>query len=275
MKKKFNFYWIGITALFITSCIPNKPKSDLNFSLDLENKDIQMAYEAGYKKSRDTLFKFFHHSDPTVRYIAVNAFSSWADSSAIDSIATLLKDEEETVRKGAAYALGQIRSIKAESHLIAAFQKFDSLNNNQYFNATILEALGKCGSVNTLKQISSVKSYKSTDSILVTGQARSIYRFAMREIVSNEGTKAIINIVTNGAYPHEARLYAANYLSRSKGIDLRNYTDTLIQVFNSVADHDINLALSAAISKTKTPGAFAFVQTELGRSTDQGIRYNL
>lgn len=98
----------------------------------------------------------------------------------------LLKDSDENVRIGAAYSLGQIRNIKAESYLVNAFQKFDSLDNNQYFNAT-LRAIGKCGSLNSLKQISSVKSYKpesGIDSIVVIGQAKAIYRFATRDIVS-------------------------------------------------------------------------------------------
>jgi len=275
MKLKWNYLWLSILAVIVTSCIPNKPKSDISFALDLENKDIQMAYEAGYKKSKDTLFSLFHHADPTIRYIAVNAFASWSDSTAIDSIAALLKDSDENVRIGAAYSLGQIRNIKAESYLVNAFQKFDSLNNNQYFNATLLEAIGKCGSLNSLKQISSVKSYKPSDSIVVIGQAKSIYRFATRDIVSNEGTKAAVNLVVNTSYPYDARLYAANYLARAKGIELKNYADTLINAFNAVQDHNINLSLAVAITKSKTTSSFAFLESELGKSNDQGIRYNL
>lgn len=275
MNKRYSYYWFGILICLISSCIPNKPKSNLSFSLDLENKDIQLAYEAGYKKSKDTLYKLFHHSDPTIRYIAVNAFASRGDSTSIDSIAVLLKDADENVRIGAAYALGQIRNIKAENYLIHAFQKFDSLNNNQYFNATVLEAIGKCGSINSLKQISSVKSYKATDSIIVIGQAKSIYRFATRDMVNIEGTKAVIGLLTNTTYPYIARLYAAHYLSRAKGIDLKPYADTLISTFILDQDHDINLALSVAITKSKTPSSFAFLEAEMARSNDQGIRYNL
>lgn len=274
MKKDFH-YWILVLIIGLTSCIPNKPKSNLDFSLDLENKDIQLAYEAAYKKSRDTLFRYFHHKDPTVRFIAVNAFASWQDSSAIDSIAPLLRDEDENVRIGAAYSLGQIRSIKAESHLTGAFVKFDSLNNNQLFNSTILEALGKCGSAATLKQIAGVKSYLSTDSILVTGQARSIYRFALRDIIAPEGTKSCINMVCHPGYPLEAKLYAANYLNRAKNIDLKLSVDTLVSAFNATKDHDIRLALASAITKTKTDKAFNFLEGEMTRSNDQGIRYVL
>jgi len=274
MKKDLH-YWILVLTLGLTSCIPNKPKSDLDFSLDLENKDIQLAYEAAYKKSRDTLFRYFHHKDPTVRFIAIDAFASWQDSSAIDSIAPLLRDEDENVRIGAAYSLGQIRSIKAESYLTGAFVKFDSLNNNQLFNSTILEALGKCGSAATLKQIAGVKSYLSTDSILVTGQARSIYRFALRDMISSEGTKTCINMVCHPGYPLEAKLYAANYLSRAKNIDLRSSVDTLVTAFNADKDRDIRLALASAITKTKTDKAFNFLEGEMTRSNDQGIRYVL
>ena len=188
MKAKFLF-WIIILIVGITSCIPNKPNNNLNFSLDLKEKDIQLAYEAGYNHSRDSLLRYFHHKNPTVRYIAVNAFASWKDTTVIDSIAPLLKDEDENVRCGAAYSLGQLRSLKAEPYLISAFVTFDSLNKYQLFNATILEALGKCGSQNTLKQIASVKSYLTTDSLLLIGQSKSIYRFALRDIILPQGTQ--------------------------------------------------------------------------------------
>jgi len=49
MKAKFLF-WIIILIVGITSCIPNKPNNNLNFSLDLKEKDIQLAYEAGYRE---------------------------------------------------------------------------------------------------------------------------------------------------------------------------------------------------------------------------------
>jgi len=139
----------------------------------------------------------------------------------------------------------------------------------------LLEAIGKCGSLNSLKQISSVKSYKPSDSIVVIGQAKAIFRFATRDIVSNEGTKAAVNLVVNTSYPYDARLYAANYLARAKGIELKNYADTLINAFNSVQDHNINLSLALAITKSKTTSSFAFLESELGKSNDQGIRYNL
>ncbi|MBK9399035.1 MAG: HEAT repeat domain-containing protein [Saprospiraceae bacterium] len=274
MKLKYNYLWLSILAVIVTSCIPNKPKSDISFALDLENKDIQMAYEAGYKSPK-TPCLVCSIMQSLIRYIAVNAFASWSDSTAIDSIAALLKDSDENVRIGAAYSLGQIRNIKAESYLVNAFQKFDSLNNNQYFNATLLEAIGKCGSLNSLKQISSVKSYKPSDSIVVIGQAKAIFRFATRDIVSNEGTKAAVNLVVNTSYPYDARLYAANYLARAKGIELKNYADTLINAFNAVQDHNINLSLALAITKSKTTSSFAFLESELGKSNDQGIRYNL
>lgn len=274
MKAKFLF-WIIILIVGITSCIPNKPNNNLNFSLDLKEKDIQLAYEAGYNHSRDSLLRYFHHKNPTVRYIAVNAFASWKDTTVIDSIAPLLKDEDENVRCGAAYSLGQLRSLKAEPYLISAFVTFDSLNKYQLFNATILEALGKCGSQNTLKQIASVKSYLTTDSLLLIGQSKSIYRFALRDIILPQGTQVCINMVCNPSYPTESRLYAANYLSRAKGIDMKTNLDSIIYAYHQSTNRDFKLALATAITKTKNEKSFSFMKSEMQTAQDQGIRFNL
>lgn len=274
MKKLF-YFWVSVITIGISACIPNKPKSNLDFALDLEDKEIQQAFEAGYNQSRDSLLSYFHHKNPTVRYIAVNAFASWRDTTIIDSIAPLLKDIDENVRIGAAYSLGQQKSIKAEPYLTQAFVKFDSLNNNQLFNATILESLGKCGSIETLKLIAGVKSYLPSDSILVTGQTRALYQFALRNLSVPEGTNTCLQIIRQPNYSHEARLYASNYLTKAKGIDLKNQIDTLIHTFNNERNLDIRKALSAAISKTKTEKVFNFIQSELAKSPDQAIRYIL
>lgn len=266
---------IGLIYLGFSSCIPNKPKSNLNFFLDLEDKEIQMAFEAGYNHSRDSLLTLFHHKNPTIRYIAVNAFASWPDTTVIDSIAPLLKDVDENVRIGAAYSLGQMRSLRSEPYLKQSFVKFDSLNNNQLFNATILESLGKCGSIETLKLIAGVKSYLPTDSVLVAGQSRSLYRFALRDMIVPEGTKTCLHITNTLAYPYEARLYAANYLSKGKGIDLKGHVDTLIHTFNLEKNPNIQKALALAISKTKTEKVFNFIQDELSKSNNPSIRYIL
>lgn len=274
MKVKIHF-WILIIVAGLSSCIPNKPNNNLDFSLDLKERDVQLAYEAAYNHSRDSLLRFFHHKNPTIRYIAVNAFASWQDTTAIDSIAPLLKDEDENVRVAAAYSLGQIRSLKAEPYLVSSFITFDSLNKFQLFNATVLEALGKCGDQNTLRQIASVKSYLTSDSLLLIGQARSIYRFALRDITLPAGTRVCLNLVCNSAYPSESRLYAANYLSRAKGVDLKSTLDSVINAYNQSNNRDIKLALATAISKTKTEKSLSFLKTEMESSQDQGIRYNL
>lgn len=269
------FKMLVLASIAMIGCVPNKPSNNINFSVDLSNSEIQKAFEAGYTYSKDTLYKLFRHSNPTLRYLAVRSFSSNQDSTAIDSIVPLLKDPDENVRVTAAFVLGQIGIAKSESHLVEAFQTFDSLNTNQLFNATILEALGKCGMIKTLTNIANVKSYKPTDSIIVSGQAKSLYRFARRDMVIPQGTIQNINFLTNTAYPYIARLYAAHYMAQAKIPDLRQYADTLIQSFHAETSRAIKLPLAIAIAKSKTSGGFDFLSTQLRSSQDRSIRYAL
>ena len=76
--------------------------------------------------------------------------------------------------------------------MINAFQPKDSFDIYQDLNGAILEAVGKCGSAEHLKQISTTTTYTAKDTHLVEGQARGIYRFGKRGISHPEATKRVV-----------------------------------------------------------------------------------
>ena len=103
------------------------------------------------------------------------------DKKGLDSLARLLKDEFPDVRIAAAYALGQIGESRAENMLLAAFESQDTVGAFAKFNATIMEAVGKCGTAKRLKDLCDISTFKMTDTILLTGQAYGIYRYGLRD----------------------------------------------------------------------------------------------
>ena len=262
-------------ASVLISCVPNNPKNLIGFDLDLNNRSVQQAFEAGYRHSKDTLFRLMRHENPTIRYIAINAFSAWPDSSALDTIALRLKDTDEKVRIAAAYTLGQLRDKSAIPYLTNAFVKFDSLGDNAYFNSNILEALGKCGDPATLRQISSVKSYLPADSILTAGLARGLYRFAVRNMVNADGKAQMYKFLSNPSYNRETRLYAANYFSHLPVGTSRAFTDSLISLYNTLQDLNFKVPLIAAISKGNDQSAQQFINTNLNQGGAVQIRQAL
>lgn len=265
----------GIGFNILISCVPNNPRNLIGFDMDLNNKAVQEAFEAGYKHSKDTLFQLMRDENPTIRYIAVNAFSSWPDTTALDSVAKLLKDPEEKVRIAAAYTLGQIRSSRASSYLTNAFVKFDSLNDNAYFNSAILEALGKCGDLTILNQISSVKSYLAKDSVLTTGLARGIFRFAQRNIINVQGKQQMYKFLSSPSYNYETRLYAANYFGRLSGSNSKSYTDSIIGLYNNLSVLDFKIPLINAITKGNNQIATQFIYNNIAQTSDPQMRFAL
>ncbi|RMD98720.1 MAG: HEAT repeat domain-containing protein, partial [Bacteroidetes bacterium] len=202
------------------ACVPPSNEVPVDVRIDFSKKQQQKVYDYQDQGQTDSLIAYFHNQDPTLRYLAVSAFASIKDSTAVDSIVPLLNDRVEDVRIAAAYALGQIGHASAERHLINAFQRYDTAGVARNFNAAILEAVGKCGSKNSLGSLAGISTYTPKDTVLLTGQAWGIYRFALRGITSPEGTALMVKYATNHQYPAQVRFVAANYLMRARNIDL-------------------------------------------------------
>lgn len=268
---------IGFLILIITlfSCVPNKPSNDIGFNLDLTKPDVQAAYEAGYRHSKDSLLALLSNPNPTLKYIALNAFASFPDTTVIDTIGRLLSDEDPTVRTAAAYVLGQIRNSAAEPWLTNSFVKFDSLNRNALFNATVLEALGKCGTIKTLNLIAAIRSYRPEDSLLNSGLSRSLFRFALRGMTSESGTDQMLKMLINPAYSREARLYAANYFGRINEQAIKSHSDSLITIYRNLHNRNLQMPLINGIVKGNSTKACNFLLHNLRTESDHKLKIAL
>ena len=172
-----------------TQCVPPEEKA-MGVHLDFTNPTYQAVYDLKDQGQTDSLIRYFRNKDATLRYMAVIAFASIKDSTAIDSLAAMLGDPEEEVRIAAAYSLGQIGSARAEQLLLNAFDQSDTVGISKNVNAAIMEAIGKCGTDKMLAALSSISTYRLTDTMLLEGQAWGIYRYGLRNIVSPEGTSS-------------------------------------------------------------------------------------
>jgi cyclophilin family peptidyl-prolyl cis-trans isomerase len=142
-------------------------------------------------------------------------------------------------------------------------------------NGFILEAIGKTGSIESLRAMSTTKQYLTSDSILILGQARGIYRFALRGIVHPEGTARMVEIVSNKKMPSQARLIAANYLFRATGINTEEYVRTLAPLAEHDSDPKIRMCLVVALAKSRTPEARAVLAKIATRDADYRVRCNV
>lgn len=223
----------------------------------------------------DSLLPFFSHKDPTYRYAAVKAFGSIEDKTVLDSLAVLLKDPIEKIRMAAAHAIGQQGDLRGEQFLIGAFEQLDSLGKYKNANGAILEAVGQCASRDFLNSLSSISTYSPTDTSLLIGQARGIYRYALRNIIIPEGTSKQLTFVNNATYPSSVRLIAANYLGRAKGIEISDNVEALAQTFETDKDPKIRMGLALALGKINQPRATQVLLAALNNEKDYRVKCNV
>ena len=269
-------------ALFILiglfACVPPDGQRPANqiINLDLSNKQVQHLYNLRDAGKTDSLLAYLNHSSATMRYVAALAFASVRDSNAVEPLVPLLQDTLEEIRIVAAFALGQIGSARAELPLLNAFRQDDSLSQHQRFNAIVLEAIGKCGGPVNLAHIASVSTFFPTDTLLLEGQCRAIYRYALRNMTDKAGTERMVSYVANERIPGTARLMAAHYLARTPEVAPDSTQAVqLAAAFVRAADPDIRMAIAKALGKSKTKPAFAILSKVIKTEQDWRVKCNL
>ncbi|MEK7253139.1 MAG: HEAT repeat domain-containing protein, partial [Bacteroidota bacterium] len=144
-------YWLLLSLIFIlTRCVPPTEEKFSGVNVDITNPEIQALYDLQNKGLTDSLLPYFRHKNPTYRYLSALAFASIKDSLAVKNLWRLLLDPVDEVRIAAAYSLGQIGHPSAQDSLLGAFDRNDTVGVSRFFNAAIMEAIGKCGTDNML-----------------------------------------------------------------------------------------------------------------------------
>src|SRR4030095_5867078 len=230
---KNSFVICFVYLLFMGSCVPVEEKIPAPFDTSLHQPGVRSIYEMQTKQQKDSLLLKIKSDDPSIRYAVARAFASYQDSTVLDALLPLLPDQHSQVRAMAAFAVGQIGSSRAEAKLTAAFDGRDSARLYEEANSTILESMGKIGSVKFLHALGTISNYQPSDTLLLLGQVRGIYRYALRNMIDPEGTATMIKYLSDDAMPPQVRLIAANYLHRATGLELNHYAEQLFAAWSS------------------------------------------
>ncbi|PHN03394.1 peptidylprolyl isomerase [Flavilitoribacter nigricans] len=261
--------------LLLIGCLPPETGPMDEIHLSTQDSLFQQIHDLQDQRATDSLLTYFDAANPTYRYLSAMAMASIQDSSVLDSLYYLLEDPIEAVRAAAAYAIGQIGSPNSADELIGAFEANDTAGYFNYFNSSVLEAVGKCGNADNLRALSTVTTYLPTDTALLLGQVRGIYRFALRQIVLPEGTARMVALASNRRYPEPVRIYAANYLARAVNLELAPFTTSLIEAISTETNPNIRMSLVIGLGKCKTPEALSYLQQRMSIDTDYRVRCNI
>jgi len=264
-----------ILVSLLASCIPPSKKEMTVVDIDLEQSHVRSAFDMQNADLTDSLYNLFTSEDPTLRYLATNANASLKSKMSIDKVAEMLNDPILKVRASAAYALGQYKENAVARYLIGAFKNEDTLSVNTLLNHNILEAIGKCGDEELLRLISSTDTYRTTDTLLLLGQARGIYRYTLRDLTHENGTAKMVEMVTTPQIAEEVRLVAAHYLARSKELDISNYQFQIADVIRQERSVNIRMALAQGLKHSTDPDILTFLLDQIDSERDYRVKINL
>ncbi len=257
------------------SCTPAPDVVLTEVKVNMRDKNQQRLYDFQDRGMTDSLLTYLTHPDPTFRYLAATAFASVQDSTAVESLAALLADPVEDVRVAAAYAIGQTGGMRSEDFLLRGFASQDTTAAYRRTNSAILEAVGKVGTKPYLNALSTVSTYRVTDTVLLEGQAYGIYRYALRDMTNPKGTETMVSYATDLTYPPSVRLVAANYLARAKNIKPADYAVPLSTAIGRTDDPNIRMALALALGKTKNEEGQKALLNQLDLETDYRVKANV
>ncbi len=263
-----------IYCIWQSACIPPQSVEYGDVSVDFRDSIFQKISSLQDQQDLAKLYAYLEHPNPSYRFLAARAFGSIRTPEAIDSLAPLLVDTEDKVRASAAFAIGQTGEERAEPILIEAFDQNDTAGRYLQAHRAILEAVGKTGTKESLVALANVITYRTTDTLLLEGQAWGIYRFALRNITDEVGTQRMIDLAVSEKFPTSVRFIAANYLLRA-AIQVDSSRTDLVSAFTDADDPRIRMALAIGLGKMQSLGALTALQQQFPQEEDWRVKTNI
>ncbi len=267
--------FLVFSLILWASCMPYEERRITNIELDLGDKQLQKILDFQDQRLTDSLVTFFDNPNANYRYTAALALASSKDKTGLKDLYDLLDDEVDDVRAAAAYAIGQIGDSTSTNILINAFDNNDSLRLHEQSNAQILEATGKCGGEFQVRLLSSIKTYREADTLLLLGQTRGLYRAALRGIIAPQGTRLMQDYTLNKSYPTSVRKMAGHYLHRAKNLQLDSTVLDLCQALEKEENPEIRMTWVTAIAKSKMIFAKDTLLNHFAKESDYRVKVNL
>ena len=264
--------------IFLIQCVPAEDSIDVTVSTqvdyDLRDSLIQQISQWQVDQQWGNIYPYLKHPDATYRYASAKAFTSYSDDIELDSISFLLNDPSVQVRTLAAYSMGQSMEPNVQDQLIQAFRQYDSLAANDLFNAAILEGIGKVGDQSYLTALTTISTYKNSDTILLEGQLLGLYRYLLRDMTVPAGTKINVEYALNQEVPMMVRRIAAGYLYRIKNADLNSWVTPMSEQLRLREDNYLDMGLVVAASKSKNDTILPVILEILQSHPDYRVRCN-
>lgn len=251
------FLFLAATV-FLASCqSKNDHKSVNRFS------DPVLVKIADFKDRRmaDSLYSFFPHANAAYRREAVEAFGSVQVAANLDAMGKLLLlDSDATVRKAAAFALGQIEHPTSERVLLGAVVK-------EKEPANLFEILQAYGKVTSRWDLNA--EHFISDSLKASGLAWSVYRAGMRGKTDEKANGVAIQLLQKHL-PVAARLGAAHYFARGAK-DFEHAVPALTAAATLDPSNEVRMAAALALAKVPSDSVLLILKKIIKTDKDAKV----
>jgi len=174
------------------------------------------------------LYAYLHSFNPAERSRAAIALANIQDSSSIPFLRPMLNDTIPSVRRSAAFALGQIGRREAAPFLIERIR----LESDSMCSAEEIDALGKCGNAEDLKTLIAIARGASTN--IQRSVPLSVARFAIRRIKDSLATEYAASLIGYSEFRPMA-VYALMRIADSASVQ-RHLADLILLMNDPSAD---------------------------------------
>lgn len=239
--------------------------------VDLNDPVSRRIYDLQNARNADSLLFYLGHENPSYRYLAARAFGSFPELSApeISRLTELLDSPGELIRTAAAYALGQSAATGVADTLTRAF---DGEGQYRAYNGTLLAAVGKTGDKTSQQFISNITTYTNQDTLLLAGQAWSLFYFAGRKLQSPQGDARMLSLLLDLSAPPEARQPAAWFLQRHP-VEVDSAADKgLRELLRTEQNPDILMGAVRTIGRQGLPAGRVALLRALPANKDWRVR---
>ncbi len=213
------------------------------------------------RRSGDSLVRYLEDTNPTYRKAAALAYASVQDSAYVVQLQKLLfNDADSSVRKAAAYALGQTPSPASEKVLYEATRR----EKESSVLAQVIESYGKvCKHWNL--------NLTFEDSVLSAALAWSNYRMAVRGLADQTLNKNSSEFLRS--HYTNTRLAAAHFFARGAK-DFDKFQAVLIKTARQDRSADVRMAAILALRKIKSDSSRGTAEYLIKNDPDYRVRVN-
>ncbi|GAA3987934.1 peptidylprolyl isomerase [Hymenobacter antarcticus] len=236
-------FWPLLLLLGACARTPRPSAGPANKYADATIRQIGTAQD---ERNTAAILPFLTNANAIYRREAALALASVQAPAAVPGLLPLLRDPEPSVRRAAAYALGQTGDSTAVDSLRVRVLK----ENDDQVRRYVHEALGRTVTRHSLPELWRVETL--TDTARAAALAWGLSRAALRGFTSPESIRRTVLVLNSPKLPTRGRLAAVTGLSRTRGLDAdlaRLAETTLLRVAVKDRSYAVRAAAAATLGK--------------------------